>query len=123
MGASSSNNKNLLENEFIKYRKENLIFQLEEIKNESISLTKKFLENDDQLFKIGKGNIDELENLIDICNKPNNQNKENKNLLLDIDNIKKDKLDKDVFNQLIGYKKTLEDSSKIFEELMLTCGT
>jgi len=122
MGASSSNNKNLLDNKFIENRKEILIFQLEQIKNESISLTKKFLENDDPLFKIGKGNIDELENLIDICNKPNNPNKENKNLSLDLDNIKKDKLDKDVFNQLIGYKKTLEDSLKIFEELMLTCG-
>ena len=122
MGSSSSNNKNLQKNKLIKYSKEILIFELEQIKNKSISLTKKFLENDDQLFKIGNGKIDELENLIDICNKPINPNKENKNLLLDLDNIKKDKLDKDIFSQLKEYRKTLEDSRKIFEELMLTCG-
>lgn len=122
MGSSSSNNKNLQENKLIEYSKEILIFQLEQIKNKSISLTKKFLENDDQFFKIGKGKIDELENLIDICSKPINPNKENKNLSLDIDNIKKDKLDKELFSQLKEYRKTLEDSRKIFEELMLTCG-
>ena len=122
MGSSSSNNKNLQENKLIEYSKEILIFQLVQIKNKSISLTKKFLENDDQFFKIGKGKIDELEKLIDICNKPINPNKENKYLSLDLDNIKKDKLDKEIFSQLKEYRKTFEDSRKIFEELMLSCG-
>jgi hypothetical protein len=122
MGASSSNNKKLQDNRFINSSKKALIFILKQTKNKSISLTKEFLENDDQIFKIANGKIDELDNLIDICNKPNNPNKENKNLSLDLDNIKKDKLDKDIFNQLKEYKKTLEDSYIIFEELLLTCG-
>jgi hypothetical protein len=122
MGASSSNNKKMQDNRFINSSKKALIFILEQTKNKSISLTKNFLENDDQIFKIANGKIDELDNLIDICNKPNNPNKENKNLSLDLDNIKKDKLDKDIFNQLKEYKKTLEDSYIIFEELLLTCG-
>ena len=122
MGASSSNSKKLQDNRFINSTKKALIFILKQTKNKSISLTKNFLENDDQIFKIANGKIDELDNLIDICNKPNNPNKENKNLSLDLDNIKKDKLDKDIFNQLKEYKKTLEDSYIIFEELLLTCG-
>ena len=122
MGASSSNNKKLQDNRFINSSKKALIFILKQTKNKSISLTKEFLENDDQIFKIANGKIDELDNLIDICNKPNNPNKENKNLSLDLDNIKKDKLDKVIFNQLKEYKKTLEDSYIIFEELLLTCG-
>ena len=119
-----SNSKKLEDDELIliKNEKEDLISQLELIKKESILLSKKFLTNDNEIFKIGNRKIDELDNLIDIYNKPNKPNKKSKNILLNLENIKKDKLDEDIFNQLKEYKKTLEDSSKIFEDLILTCG-
>ena len=123
MGTSNSLNCLNIEeedskNEVIEIPKEDELYPLNHLRNESIKLINEMFSNEKitEILEIKNGKMDGLE-YNDISNETG---KEIKNLSIDLKKIKKDKINEDILNQLNKYKKLYEDSNKTCQELIVS---
>ena len=100
-----------------------LMNELAQLKNESITLTKEVSANDDKVFQMVDESIDGLECSIDVCNNPNRevQIPFSKVYSEDLIYSESDKLMKKVAEGFMGYKSSFEKSSKEVINLITTC--
>lgn len=123
MGTSNSLNCLNIEedtkNEVIEIPKEDELYPLWDLRKESIQLLNEIFSNDKkivEILEIKNGKMLELE-YEDISHETK---KEIKNFSIDLKNIRKDKINEDIFNQLNKYKKLNADFIKFFQELIFT---
>ena len=123
MGTSNSLNCLNIEedtkNEVIEIPKEDELYPLWDLRKESIQLLNEIFSNDKkivEILEIKNGKMLELE-YEDISHETK---KEIKNFSIDLKNIRKDKINEDILNQLNKYKKLNADFIKFFQELIFT---
>ena len=100
-----------------------LMNELAQLKNESITLTKEVSKNDDNIFKMVDESIDGLECSIDVCNNPNRevQMPFSKVYSEDLIYAENDQLMKKVSEGFMGYKSSFEKSSQEVINLISIC--